>query len=73
MCIGTPGAQKPAPPPPAPRPIPVEDLTAKTADVPAKAGPKKNKKSSFRRSKSGGRSTSAAAKALNLTPTKKTS
>jgi hypothetical protein len=70
MCIGTPQASTPAPPPKPPRAIPVEELTAKTAQSVSRAGPKKSKKSSFRRRKSGG--INPAAKALNLTP-KKTS
>jgi len=71
MCIAGLGqSQTPSPPPAAPTPLSVEERTAKTADTVGKPTKRKsNKKETFRRVKSGGRSTSAAAKALNLTPT----
>ena len=66
MCIG----MKPPPAPTPPKAIPIEDLAAKTADTVGKPTKRKSsKKETFRRVKSGGVSTSAAAKALNLTPT----
>ena len=66
MCIGQP--PPPAPPPPiAPTPIPVEELTAKTASKVSRATPRRTKRNSFRRKKSGGRRST-----FNLTP-KKTS
>ena len=70
MCIaGLGNSQTPSPPPAAPQPLSVEERTAKTASTVGKAKPKSKKKETFRRVKSGGKSTSAAAKALNLTPT----
>jgi hypothetical protein len=69
MCIaGLGGSQTPSPAPPAPTPLSLEERVSKTAETVGKAKPKSKKKETFRRVKSGGISTSAAAKALNLTP-----